>query len=838
MEDAPSARCVYVSGAAACRRAVVAYCPSARLLFYATAGRVLAYCPQAGRVVGLSEDRSEGDIVGLRLVSGRCLTNDLTALLSLHTSGAVAVWHLSKPCVDNAYVDHVLHRALHLLGHHKGSISSGDACYLDSCSGSRLLIVTAGTDHALNFVTACSTSGNVLSSSSVKLPGRSLVPELRLVPLPSAAATPMPLLLCGGDDSKVHVWASHIGQLVGDGSEDLQYKRVGALPGHRDWITALDFVYVGGTVMLASGSKDGGVRVWRLRLDQPSAPDSGSGSVALSENGCNGTARPDDGDTLIADTDCGVETLKVRPVPLGALGTATLETVLSCHEGAVARLCWLQLPGLQECNLRLLSCTQTEDRSIVMWQPQSYRHIASSDATEGDDNDGDVWVEAARLGEVGGNREGFFSAVFSWDGSAVYAHSYQGGIHEWRLEGDNFWVPQPTVAGHFRPVVDCAWEPKGRYLLTCSEDQTTRLHAKTTDGAWHEVCRPQVHGYDMSCVACLPGLSFVSGAEEKVLRAFSAPTILAEKLATSCGWEPLLELESRDFVDAAAVPSLGLSNKSLSEQNQPRPQQQTESSRPTEDTLMAGTLWPEVAKLYGHGHELMAVAATARHIATSCKAATPQDAAIIVWSAKSYQQLQELHYHRLTVTQLNFSSDGSKLLAVSRDRSWSIYDGQLSDEFTLSFHSGLLEKSVQHSRIIWASSWAPGDTAFVTASRDKTIAVWQASGDRARDQSCGTLLWRRANTLREEDEVSAVAVTATHRQTEWLIATGLVNGDVKLHEYNEQRNELIATTTLTPAHHATVRRLSFCPPKEGNSILAACGNDNLVFLYICHTSQK
>jgi hypothetical protein len=31
--------------------------------------------------------------------------------------------------------------------------------------------------------------------------------------------------------------------------------------------------------------------------------------------------------------------------------------------------------------------------------------------------------------------------------------------------------------------------------------------------------------------------------------------------------------ESRDFVDAATVPSLGLSNKSLSEQNQPRPQQ-------------------------------------------------------------------------------------------------------------------------------------------------------------------------------------------------------------------------------------------------------------------------
>lgn len=40
---------------------------------------------------------------------------------------------------------------------------------------------------------------------------------------------------------------------------------------------------------------------------------------------------------------------------------------------------------------------------------------------------------------------------------------------------------------------------------------------------WHEVARPQVHGYDMQCLAMIGRFRFVSGADEKVLRVFTAP---------------------------------------------------------------------------------------------------------------------------------------------------------------------------------------------------------------------------------------------------------------------------------------------------------------------------
>ncbi len=62
-------------------------------------------------------------------------------------------------------------------------------------------------------------------------------------------------------------------------------------------------------------------------------------------------------------------------------------------------------------------------------------------------------------------------------------------------------------------------------------DQTTRIHAslpaskddKETTSSWHEISRPQVHGYDLLGVVSLDPLRFVSIADEKVARAFEAP---------------------------------------------------------------------------------------------------------------------------------------------------------------------------------------------------------------------------------------------------------------------------------------------------------------------------
>jgi elongator complex protein 2 len=68
-------------------------------------------------------------------------------------------------------------------------------------------------------------------------------------------------------------------------------------------------------------------------------------------------------------------------------------------------------------------------------------------------------------------------------------------------------------------------------LTVCRLDQTTRIHgaiptqksSMNLDNTWHELSRPQVHGYDLLDVTFLDSLKFVSIADEKVARVFEAP---------------------------------------------------------------------------------------------------------------------------------------------------------------------------------------------------------------------------------------------------------------------------------------------------------------------------
>lgn len=126
---------------------------------------------------------------------------------------------------------------------------------------------------------------------------------------------------------------------------------------------------------------------------------------------------------------------------------------------------------------------------------------------------------------------------------SIMAVSYHGAFHIWNLnEETNIWSPAVALGGHFGEVMDLSWEPKGEYLMTVSTDQTTRIHApwkKDKDSAltWHEIARPQVHGYDFSALAIISRYRFVSSAEEKVIRAFSAPENFISNLKRLCNVE-------------------------------------------------------------------------------------------------------------------------------------------------------------------------------------------------------------------------------------------------------------------------------------------------------------
>ena len=98
---------------------------------------------------------------------------------------------------------------------------------------------------------------------------------------------------------------------------------------------------------------------------------------------------------------------------------------------------------------------------------------------------------------------------------------------------------------------------------------------------------------------------------------------------------------------------------------------------PLEDHLSRNTLWPEIEKLYGHGYEISALAAShdGSLVATACKASSLDHAVIRLFDTKTWNQVSPpLTAHSLTVARLRFSADDKLLLSVGRDRQWAIFE--------------------------------------------------------------------------------------------------------------------------------------------------------------------
>jgi elongator complex protein 2 len=220
------------------------------------------------------------------------------------------------------------------------------------------------------------------------------------------------------------------------------------------------------------------------------------------------------------------------------------ESVLAGHEDKVYSVQWRK-PWEDGSSLALLSASL--DKTMIVWGEEEA-----------------VWVERARVGEIGGNTLGLLGGVWG-PGGEILGHSFSGAFHLWIPgEGGGSWRPGVMIGGHQGPVADLSWSPGGEFLLSVGADQTTRCHACCTGrgGAWHEVARPQVHGYDMTCVATLPNLTFVSGAEEKVLRAFQAPQSFLDNFLRLTG-RSAAATAALGLPQGASLPTLGLSNKAV-----------------------------------------------------------------------------------------------------------------------------------------------------------------------------------------------------------------------------------------------------------------------------------
>lgn len=604
-------------------------------------------------------------------------------------------------------------------------------------------------------------------------------------------------------------------------SRDDSFELSATLTGHEGWIRALDFTRefsdTSGDLLLASASQDKYIRLWRIhRGDELPAASS-----ALNDPNLGGLGRS------LSNKAHWIQSPASKH-------SVTFEALLLGHEDWIYTASWRHREG----KLQLLSTS--EDNSLAIWE---------SDPTSG------VWVCVTRLGEISaqkgstsatGSAGGLWIGLWSPKSDSVVALGRTGSWRKWTYSAAlDMWTQQVAITGHVREVKGVTWSRDGKYLLTTSTDQTTRLFSqwKGNGGAlsWHEFTRPQIHGYDLNCIDAITNSQFISGADEKLLRVFDEPKGVAEMLNKLCD----IQLNtSTELPDAANIPVLGLSNKAIQAVGDDEPVENGDedeqeavdpssvirkstldfSHPPFEDHLARHLLWPETEKLYGHGYEISAVAVSrdGSLVATACRASSIDHAVIRLYDTRDWLEVKTpLKAHTLTVTALHFSPDDKYLLSVGRDRQWVLWErGTVPTQYVLK-HAN----PKGHSRMILGAAWASLEQpTFLTAGRDKAIKIWQVTDSAVKLEG----------TFPVKSAVTAVSCNDCLHDGSILFAYGTETGEVGLIKTGLPVSENLQSTAVAPesAPGKTVNQVAWRPCMgEGEQQLAVVSDDTSLRLY-------
>ncbi|KAH9963197.1 WD40-repeat-containing domain protein [Russula dissimulans] len=690
-------------------------------------------------------------------------------------------------------------------------------------------IVSGGSDSLLK-VWKLGEQDDLQEVETVSLKGRYPL-SLALAKLPQGDAL---ILAVGSTDRHIHIFTRSESTFVPSAT----------IPGHEDWVRAICFrppVSSSEPLIMASGSQDGNIRLWNIEPVTRSTSVSNA-SETLSDD------LLDAFEASLGEVDDGEEggrqiSLKKHMLTVKTSGDSTqqfsitFDALLVGHEAGLTSLAWRTSPIGHPRDTLLSTST---DSSLILWSPVSIQSGPNGSSSA-------LWINQQRFGDVGGQRlGGFVGGLWTADGSEALAWGWSGGWRRWRcaqtneeVAGNEVWTEVSALTGHDGPVKGIAWSPGGEYLISTGVDQTTRIHAtlpaskddKEPTLSWHEVGRPQVHGYDLVGVISLDPLRFVSVADEKVARVFAAPRGFVKTLR-GLGVADL-EVNEENLPVSATVPPLGLSNKATSDAP---PVSISASRRPFEAELASVTLWPEVEKIFGHGYESIAigVSSSRKLFATACKATTAKHAAVRIYDTEHFRPFgQPLEGHALTVTRIAFSPDDQFVLTVSRDRTWRLFRRKEKDE-SGGYVPDAVDKS--HARIIWDAAWAPDGKVFATASRDKTVKIWQPPDG-------NVTKWTAVADFKLTEAATAVAFAPLDASNQRILAVGLETGAILFFTSTDavkwQKSlEITAGENSRLAHIDHIHQLAWRPGRRiiEHRHIASCAEDGTLKIFAVHES--
>ncbi|KAI0471099.1 RNA polymerase II Elongator subunit [Xylariaceae sp. FL0804] len=823
----------------------------------------------------------------------------ISRLLSGHGGVVKAVKFLSPSCLLSGADDHCLKvwaladddsaSCVQTIQEHTAPINCIATVYQRGASdpSSSSLFATGGADATIRIWSFDGREAGVLQT---------IRPAPKFFPLALALSTVGPsagggeslVLAAAGTRDTIQLFAAE------SAAQPEEFRLQATLSGHEGWVRSLDFTSEGrgdaaaaaaaSDLLLASASQDKYVRLWRLHegRELPAAAaaegaDPSTGAYLPGKSPSNKAYR-----LRVAERDYSV----------------TFEALLLGHDDWIYSAKWYQGGGSGKPKPKKPQLLSTSaDNTLAVWE---------ADPASG------IWLTTARLGEISrekgattatGSTGGFWTGLWSPDGASVTCLGRTGSWRLWDYEpARDRWTPAVGISGHTRAVTGVCWSrgDGGRYLLSTSADQTTRLHARWSrsrgaggTGTWHEMARPQIHGYDLNCIDSLGGSRFVSGADEKLMRVFDEPKAVARLLHRLCddddddgsngdgdgdGTDRHHRKKIDAMPDAANMPVLGLSNKAIEAADDDAeindtsaaaaPDPMTDSRPPLEDSLSRHTLWPEAEKLYGHGYELSCLAAShdGLLVASACRASAPGHAVVRLFETRRWTEVRPpLRAHALTVARLRFGPPPTDrmLLSVGRDRQWAVFervadddrdggdgkdddgkDDDGDDDRSGRYSYKLLQANPKgHSRMILDAAWAPataGAAVFATAGRDKQVKIWRreepAAGTAAAAAAAGMFVC--VTTLAETHPVTAVDFLPQQRGVDddpaapFLLAVGTEAGKITIHSLDRSTCAVLSSLPLRPelCLAKAVLQLAWRPSATSRE-LAVAGEDGSLRVY-------
>eukprot|EP01038_Epipyxis_sp_PR26KG_P004240 gene4240-6019_t len=802
-----------------------------------------------------------------------------------------------------------------------------------------IIVASACSTGHINIYESDLRSSNLRFSHTIKLPSAQMANQLLVNEIPSLSnKLNTAILFVGGVDSRIHLFIKSYDKFHKNNTQET-FTSVGILSGHDEWISSLSAMLVDEkTLMLASGSKDAKIRVWKIKSYIDTSGDSTikdmneidaqetaqSTIIPITVNGPNAfdSVDQDEGDDIddesnhkeVFSADADEEDIlsnseaRLQFLVYDVRYSVYLESVLIGHEDWITSVNWFQpivsnsdnVANNQVDELRLFSTSM--DRNMVIWTPSQ--------------ESGGIWCPITRMGDIGGalggsiggNLLGFVDSCLSPDGTMLIAVGYGGSFHLWSCKNSIHsefsyeqqsiarWHPIPFISGHFGCVNDISWSSdfcgSSSSLISVSSDQTCRMfseiksHQNELSNSWVELSRPQIHGYDLTCIAIPQNTSIIiTGGDEKLIRVFDAPQTVLIGLEKLCG-QTLRKNSAVQAVSRAYIPELGLSNKaiesmSVSEMKEQESRQVVSldwTKAPLESQLADYTIWPEIKKLFGHNYDLLclSISPSGLYLASSSKSRDSSSAMLLLWYTGDQQNMDligKLGGHDSSVVCISFSPNNRYLASSGKDRALCVY--KCIDPLDVQHYSSTnktcpfqLTNSIKgaHKRIVWDLRWTPDSSYLITASRDGFCKIWlvkELHSDNHENASLPEItLFYSLQPFQNCSPVTAIDIgpvkipvispASQSIVNSWVVIFGSESGDMNLYSLqlsnnndetaaNKNTAEYLFSIPSNYSHSSTVKRIKWRPnvnilkndssPNTASISFASCGEDHTIRIH-------